>query len=104
VPGEAAPTPPGKEQQRMRNRFTMAVLAVLVLVGLVATLSMAAGPKQYQWTGTVTEVDAKAKTMIVDKGGETWEFSTEGLKDLKVKKGDKVTVFYVAIAKKIESK
>jgi len=104
VPEEAALTPPGKEQQRMRNRFTMAVLAVLVLVGLVATLSIAAGPKQYQWTGTVTEVDAKAKTMIVDKGGETWEFSTEGLKDLKVKKGDKVTVFYVAIAKKIESK
>ena len=88
----------------MRNRFTTVVLAVLVLVGLVATLSMAAGAKQYQWTGTVTEVDAKAKTMIVDKGGETWEFSTEGLKDLKVKKGDKVTVHYVAIAKKIESK
>ena len=88
----------------MRNRFTTVVLAVLVLVGLVATLSMAAGAKQYQWTGTVTEVDAKAKTMIVDKGGETWEFSTEGLKDLKVKKGDKVTVYYVAIAKKIESK
>jgi hypothetical protein len=104
VPGEAAPTPPGKEQQRMRNRFTMAVLAVLVLVGLVATLSMAAGPKQYQWTGTVTDVDAKAKTMSVDKGGDIWEFSTEGVKDLKVKKGDKVTVTYVAIAKKIEMK
>ena len=88
----------------MRNRFTMAVLAVLVLVGVVATLSMAAGPKQYQWTGTVTEVGPKAKTMVVDKGGETWEFSTEGLKDLKAKKGDKVTVYYVAIAKKIESK
>ena len=88
----------------MRNRLTLAILSVLVAVGLVATLSMAAGPKQYQWTGTVTEVDPKSKTMIVDKGGETWEFSTEGLKDLKVKKGDKVTVFYVAIAKKIESK
>jgi len=88
----------------MRNRFTMAILAVLVAVGLVATLSMAAGPKQYQWTGTVTDVDAKAKTMSVDKGGDIWEFSTEGMKDLKVKKGDKVTVYYVAIAKKIESK
>ena len=88
----------------MRNRFTMAVLAVLVLVGLVATLSMAAAPKQYQWTGTVTEVDAKTKTLIVDKGGDMWEFSTEGLKDVKVKKGDKVTVYYLAIAKKIESK
>ena len=72
----------------MRNRVTMAVLAVLVLVGLAATLSLAAGPKQYQWTGTVTDVDAKAKTMSVDKGGDIWEFSTEGVKDLKVKKGD----------------
>lgn len=88
----------------MRNRLAMAVLVVLVSVALVVTLSMAAGPKQYQWTGTVTELDAKAKTMIVDKAGETWEFSTEGLKDLKVKKGDKVTVYYVAIAKKVESK
>jgi hypothetical protein len=104
VPGEAAPTPPGKEQRRMRNRVTMAVLAVLVLVGLAATLTMAAGPKQYQWTGTVTEVDPKAKTLVVDKGGDMWEFSTEGMKDVKVKKGDKVTVYYVAIAKKIESK
>ena len=87
VPGEAAPAPPRKEQPHMRNRFTMAVLAVLVLVGLVATLSMAAGPKQYQWTGTVTELDAKAKTMVVDKGGETWEFSTEGLKDCQGEEG-----------------
>jgi len=87
----------------MRSRFMMAVLAV-VSFGLAVTLSMAAGPKQYQWTGTVTELDAKSKTMVVDKAGETWEFSTEGLKDVKVKKGDKVTVYYVAIAKKIESR
>ena len=80
----------------MRNRVTMALLAVLVLVGLAATLSLAAGPKQYQWTGTVTDVDAKAKTMSVDKGGDIWEFSTESVKDLKVKKGDKVTVTYRA--------
>ena len=52
----------------------------------------------------MTDVDAKAKTMSVDKGGDIWEFSTEGVKDLKVKKGDKVTVTYVAIAKKIEMK
>ena len=87
----------------MRSRLTVAVV-ILVVFAFVATWSMAAGPKQYQWTGTVTEVDPKAKTMVVDKGGETWEFSTEGLKDIKAKKGDKVTVFYVAIAKKIESK
>ncbi len=42
--------------------------------------------------------------MTVKKGDETWEFSTEGLKDLKAKKGDRVTVYYVAIAKKVELK
>ena len=88
----------------MRSRFAMAVLAVVLSLGVAATLSLAAAPKQYQWTGTVTEIDAKSKTMIVDKSGEVWEFSTEGLKDLKVKKGDKVTVHYVAIAKKVETK
>jgi hypothetical protein len=88
----------------MRSRLVMVVLAVAGLVALVGTLSMAAGPKQYQWTGTVTEVDAKAKTLTVDKSGEMWEFSTEGLKGLKVKKGDKVTVHYVAIVKRIEAK
>jgi hypothetical protein len=87
----------------MRNRFIL-VLVALVSFSLAVTLSMAAGPKQYQWTGTVTELDPKAKTMSVDKGGDVWEFSTEGLKDAKVKKGDKVTVYYVAIAKKIEPK
>jgi hypothetical protein len=103
-PGNGGPKAVRKGVVPMRNRVTMAVLAVLVLVGLAATLSMAAGPKQYQWTGTVTDVDPKAKTLVVDKGGEIWEFSTDGLKDVKVKKGDKVTVYYVAIAKKVETK
>jgi opacity protein-like surface antigen len=88
----------------MRSRPVLLAVALLVVLAVAATLSMAAGPKQYQWTGTVTELDAKAKTMSVDKGGDVWEFSTEGLKDLKVKKGDKVTVYYVAIAKKVEAK
>jgi hypothetical protein len=71
MPEAAAPMPPGKEKPRMRSRLTMTVVAVLVLVslGLVVTFSMAAGPKQYQWTGTVMELDPKTKTMIVDKGG-----------------------------------
>jgi hypothetical protein len=88
----------------MRNRFMLATISFLVGVGLAATISMAAAPKQYQWTGIVTEIDAKAKTMSVDKKGDIWEFSTEGLKDVKVKKGDTITVYYVAIAKKIEMK
>ena len=70
----------------MRSRFVVAVMIVMVAVtAVVATLSMAAGPKQYQWTGTVTEIDPKAKTMNVDKAGDVWEFSTEGLKDLYVR-------------------
>ncbi len=87
----------------MRSRIVVVVVLV-ALTALVATWSLAAGPKQYQWTGEVTDLDAKAKTMTVKKGDETWEFSTEGLKDLKAKKGDRVTVYYVAIAKKVELK
>ena len=88
----------------MRNRFMLATISFLVGLGLAATISMAAAPKQYQWTGIVTDIDAKSKTMSVDKKGDIWEFSTEGLKDLKVKKGDTITVYYVAIAKKVEMK
>jgi len=82
----------------------LAALVMLAAVILVTTWSIAAGPKQYQWTGAVTDIDPKAKTMSVDKGGDIWEFSIEGLKDLKVKKGDKVTVHYVTIARKVEVK
>jgi hypothetical protein len=81
----------------------IAGVVLLALVVAVASLSRAAG-KQYQFTGTVTEVDAKAKTISVDKGGDIWEFATDGLKDLKLKKGDKVTVHYQMIARKVEAK
>jgi hypothetical protein len=87
----------------MRSRALIAGVVLLALVVAVASLSTAAG-KQYQFTGTVTEVDAKAKTISVDKGGEVWEFGTDGLKDVKLKKGDKVTIFYQMIAKKVEAK
>jgi hypothetical protein len=70
---------------------------------IVAGLSIAATAKQYQFTGTVTEVDAKSYLLRVDKGGDIWEFSTVGM-DLKAKKGDKVTVHYEMIAKKVEKK
>jgi hypothetical protein len=89
----------------MRSRNVVAVVVALTLMAAAATWSLAAGPKQYQFTGTVTEVDAKAKTVSVDKSGDVWEFSTEGQKDLgKLKKGDKVTVFYTMTARKIESR
>lgn len=88
----------------MRRQAVVTVVGLIALVAFVVTLSIAAGPKSYQWTGTVTDVNATAKTISVDKGGEVWEFSTEGVKDVKVKKGDKVTVYYQTIAKKIEVK
>ena len=87
----------------MRSRTP--VLAAAVLVALVVAIGWSsAAPTSYQFTGKVVEIDAKAKTISVDKGGDVWEFSTEGLKDLKVKKGDRVTVSYQMVAKKIEPK
>lgn len=88
----------------MSHRLVPALVTLLTAGVLVVTLAVAAGPRQYQWTGEVTEVDAKAKTLTVKKGDDAWEFSTEGLKDLKAKKGDRVTVYYVAIARKVELK
>lgn len=88
----------------MGRRAISIGVAIAFLLAVVVTVSFAAGAKSYQWTGTVTELDAKAKTLSVDKGGEVWEFSIEGLKDVTVKKGDKVTVHYQSVAKKIEVK
>jgi hypothetical protein len=88
----------------MSNRTVLLIVAVVALVAVVAGVSIAAGPKQYQFTGEVKQVDTAAKTLSVDKAGDVWEFSTDGLKDLKVKKGDKVTVYYTMSAKKIEGR
>lgn len=88
----------------MRSRTVMAVMVALALVAAAVGISKAAGPKDYQFTGVVTDVDAKSKTMSVDKGGDVWEFSTKDVKDLKIKKGDKITVFYYMVTKKIEMK
>ena len=57
------------------------------------------------------EHDAKSKMISVDKGGDVWEFSTEGIKGdgiagaaAKINKGDKVPVYYRMRATKIEGK
>jgi predicted lipoprotein with Yx(FWY)xxD motif len=93
-----------KGELTMRSRIVVVFAGILVLMAVVASLSIGAAVKQYQATGAVTDVDAKGKTLSVDKGGEIWQFSTEGLKDMKAKKGDKVTVYYQMIAKKVEMK
>jgi hypothetical protein len=100
---EGRPSRPERRPTMSQQVSRVIVVAVALLV-VVTAVSMAAGPKQYQFTGTVTEIDAKAKTISVDKGGDVWEFSTNGVKDAKAKKGDKVTVYYQMVAKKIESK
>jgi len=86
----------------MRYRGVLLFATAVLVIALIAGLSGAAGPKQYQFTGVVTVLDDKAKTIGVDKGGEVWEFSTQGLKGVKAKAGDKVTVYYQMVAKKIE--
>ena len=88
----------------MRTRMVAALGALAVLIAFAAGLSLAAAPKQYQFTGQVVEFDAKSSKLAVDKGGDVWEFTTTGLKDLKLKKGDKVTIYYQMIAKKVEAK
>ena len=85
----------------MRSRFPVIALVVFALLA-AASLGYAAAVKQYQYTGTVTEVSAD--TLSVDKGGEIWSFSLADLKGAKVAKGDKVTVYYRMVATKIEPK
>jgi hypothetical protein len=87
----------------MRRWIAVVFAGILALMVMVASLSIAATARQYQFTGTVTEVDTKSYLLRVDKGGDVWEFSTVGM-DLKVKKGDKVTVYYEMIAKRVEKK
>ena len=86
----------------MRKPTVVVLATVLAVVAFLAGLSVAGGQKQYQFTGIVTELDGKAKMISVDKTGEVWEFSTQGMKDVKANKGDKVTVYYQMVAKKIE--
>jgi Cu/Ag efflux protein CusF len=88
----------------MRKPLVIVVIAAVALVAFAAGLSGAAGARSYQFTGEVKEVDAKAKTVSVDKGGDVWEFSTATLKEFKVKKGDKVTVHYEMVVRKVEVK
>jgi len=46
----------------MRSRIVVLFAGFLVLMAVVASLSIAAALRQYQATGTVTEVDAKEPT------------------------------------------
>ena len=80
-------------------------LILLFAAVFFSTMAFAAGPNQYQWTGTVLEM--KDDVIVVEKGKEKWEIARD--KDTKVTGGDlkvgsKVTVFYTMKASSIEVK
>lgn len=70
----------------------------------VAAIAFAAGPKTYQVTGPVLEVNAN--TVVVQKGKEKWEINrdaaTKVTGDLKV--GSKVTIEYTMKAVSVDVK
>lgn len=70
----------------------------------VATVAFAAGPKTYQVTGPVLEVNAN--TIVVQKGSDKWEINrdaaTKVTGDLKV--GSKVTIEYTMKAVSVDVK
>jgi hypothetical protein len=71
---------------------------------IVAAVAFAAGPKTYQVTGPILEVNAN--TIVVEKGKDKWEINrdaaTKVTGDLKV--GSKVTIEYTMKAATIEVK
>jgi uncharacterized protein YxeA len=80
-------------------------LIVIGVILIVAAFAFARAPKSdYQWTGSVVEVDNDH--LIVQKGEEKWEFAHD--KDTKItgtlKSGAKVTVKYLMKATSIEVK
>jgi hypothetical protein len=88
-----------KEDQAMK-RF----LNLLVLSLFLSSAAVAAGPKDYQVTGPVLDVNDDVITVQKDK--EKWEIGRN--KDTKVtgdlKKGSKVTVKYKMTATSVEAK
>ena len=81
------------------------LLIVIGILVLVVAFAYARAPKSdYQWTGSVVEVDSDH--IIVQKGDEKWEFAID--KDTKgagaLKAGAIVTVKYLMKATSIETK
>jgi len=80
------------------------LLGAVIVSLFLATAAIAAGPKDYQVTGPVLDVNNDVIT--VQKGTEKWEIARD--KDTKVdgdlKKGSRVTVKYKMTASSIEVK
>lgn len=80
------------------------ILSVLAAVFLLASVAMAAGPKDYQVTGPV--LDVTDDVITVEKGKDKWEIGRN--KDTKIngdlKKGSKVTIQYKMNATSVDVK
>ena len=80
------------------------VLSMFAAVFLMASVAIAAGPKDYQVTGPVLDVNDEVIT--VQKGSDKWEIGRN--KDTKIngdlKKGSKVTIQYKMNATSVDVK
>jgi hypothetical protein len=80
---------------------TMSMFAAVLLL---ASVAIAAGPKDYQVTGPV--LDVSDDIITVQKGSEKWEIGRN--KDTKIngdlKKGSKVTIQYKMTATSVDVK
>jgi hypothetical protein len=80
------------------------ILSLFAAVFLVASVAIAAGPKDYQVTGPV--LDVTDEIITVEKGKDRWEIGRN--KDTKIngdlKKGSKVTIQYKMTATSVEVK
>lgn len=80
------------------------ILSVLAAVFLLASVAMAAGPKDYQVTGPV--LDVTDDVITVEKGKDKWEIGRN--KDTKIngdlKKGSRVTIQYKMNATSVDVK
>ena len=80
------------------------IVSLFAAVFLLASVAIAAGPKDYQVTGPV--LDVTDDVITVEKGKDKWEIGRN--KDTKIngdlKKGSKVTIQYKMTASSVEVK
>jgi len=80
------------------------ILSMFAAVLLLASVAIAAGPKDYQVTGPV--LDVTDDVITVEKGKDKWEIGRN--KDTKIngdlKKGSKVTIQYKMTATSVDVK
>jgi hypothetical protein len=94
------PVNSNKEDLTMKRFLTLAIASLFM-----ATVAVAAEPKDYQVTGPV--LDVNEDVVIVQKGNEKWEIGRDKGTKIKggdLKKGSRVTVHYKIKASSIDVK